>query len=346
VDVLEDHHLRQALGFAQHQPAERVEQLPPTLLRIHAGHGLVVGVDAEEVADVGPDRSQILGEPQDSALDLCDDLVLVIAVLDSELPPHEVDQGMKGDRAAKREAAAFHPARLAPDPPTQLEQQARLADAGLPDDEHHLTLPGSRLLEAIPEGAQFTLTPHEGGQPPFGLDVDPAPGGARRHDLPRRHRLRLALQAELAERAQVKEACGQTIDRLGNHDRAWLRDLLHSGGNIRRVADGRVVHPEVVPDAAHHDQSRVEPQPDLEVDATLAPELFRVRAECPLDAKRGENRAPRMVLVSDGRAEERHDPVAEKLIDRSLVAMNLGQHRLEGSAHQTVNVLGVHALGE
>ena len=40
-------------------------------------------------------------------------------------------------------------------------------------------------------------------------------------------------------------------------------------------------------------------------------------------------RALRVVLVRDRRAEERHDAVAEELVDRALVAVDLGQHQLE-----------------
>ena len=58
------------------------------------------------------------------------------------------------------------------------------------------------------------------------------------------------------------------------------------------------------------------------------------------------HRAPRVVLVRDGRAEQRHDPVAEELVDRALVAVHLGQHQLEGARHEAVDVLGVEPLGE
>lgn len=33
-----------------------------------------------------------------------------------------------------------------------------------------------------------------------------------------------------------------------------------------------------------------------------------------------------MVVVGDGHAEQRHDPVADELIDRAIVAMHLGEH--------------------
>jgi len=233
---------------------------------------------------------------------------------------------VEGGEPAERDAASFHPASLVTDEPTKLVHQARLPDSGLPNDEHHLALPGSRFLEAVPEGGQLTLTRDEDRQTPFGLDVEPAPRLAGRHDLPRRRRLRLALQAELPERAHVKETSGQTVSRLGDHNRARLRHLLEARGDVRRVADGRVIHPKVVPDAADDDQPSVEPLTYLEVYAAPAQGVLPITCERPLDAECGENRAPCVVLMGDRRAEQRHDPVAEELIDRPLVAMDLGQH--------------------
>ena len=56
--------------------------------------------------------------------------------------------------------------------------------------------------------------------------------------------------------------------------------------------------------------------------------------------------APRMVLVGDGRAEQRHDAVAQELVDRPLVAVHLGEHQLERAPHDAVNVLGIQPLAE
>ena len=64
----------------------------------------------------------------------------------------------------------------------------------------------------------------------------------------------------------------------------------------------------------------------------------------PPDAERRVHRALRVVLVGDGRAEQRHDPVAEELVDGALVAVHLGEHQLEGAGHQAVDVLGIEAL--
>jgi hypothetical protein len=48
-----------------------------------------------------------------------------------------------------------------------------------------------------------------------------------------------------------------------------------------------------------------------------------------------------VILVRDRCAEQRHQPVAEELVDCSLVAVDLGQHQLEGPVHELVNILGI-----
>jgi len=54
----------------------------------------------------------------------------------------------------------------------------------------------------------------------------------------------------------------------------------------------------------------------------------------------------RVILMGDGGAEQRHDAVTEKLVDRALVAVHLAQHQVEGAAHEPVDFLGVETLGQ
>ena len=72
-------------------------------------------------------------------------------------------------------------------------------------------------------------------------------------------------------------------------------------------------------------------------------QLGLVGLERARDAERGVDGPARVVLVRDGRAEQRHDAVAEELVDRALVAVHLGQHEIEGAAHEPVDFLGIEA---
>ena len=92
--------------------------------------------------------------------------------------------------------------------------------------------------------------------------------------------------------------------------------------------------------------ARVEAQADLEVEAAVTPQPVAVGGQGALDAEGRVQRADGVVLVGDGGPEERHETVAEELVNGALVAVNLGQHHLEGAVHELVDVLGVETLGE
>jgi hypothetical protein len=53
-----------------------------------------------------------------------------------------------------------------------------------------------------------------------------------------------------------------------------------------------------------------------------------------------------VVLVGDGRAEQRHDAVAEELVDRALEAVNLGEHQLPSRVVRAVLGKGGRVAGE
>ena len=79
-----------------------------------------------------------------------------------------------------------------------------------------------------------------------------------------------------------------------------------------------------------------DPDPDLEVGFL----------ERPLaDRQRRAHRALRVVLVSYGSAEERHDRVADELLDRAAEALEVPAHPLEERREQRAHVLRVEALG-
>ena len=84
----------------------------------------------------------------------------------------------------------------------------------------------------------------------------------------------------------------------------------------------------------------------LERKTALGLHLPVVASEPSLDGERGVGRAPRAVLVSDGRAEERHHTVAGVLVDRPLEPVDLGRDQLEASVHDSVHILGIQLLGE
>ena len=65
-----------------------------------------------------------------------------------------------------------------------------------------------------------------------------------------------------------------------------------------------------------------------------------------MDGERGKHRLPGMVLAGDGSAEQGHEPVAEELVDRSLVAVHLLERDAEEAVEEIVEALGPQALRE
>src|SRR5262249_1970747 len=52
-----------------------------------------------------------------------------------------------------------------------------------------------------------------------------------------------------------------------------------------------------------------------------------------------------VVLVGNGGAEERHDAVAQELVDRAFVAVHLPQDQLEGPVHELMHLFGIESFG-
>jgi hypothetical protein len=121
--------------------------------------------------------------------------------------------------------------------------------------------------------------------------------------------------------------------------------LLHAAGQVRGFPDGRVIHVEVAPDGADDDLTRVEADADLHLDFVGSAELLGVAADGGLHAERRIARAHRVVLVGQGRAEERHDPVAHHLVHRAFVAVDGLHHPLEDGVEELARLLRI-TVGE
>src|SRR5262249_42160510 len=155
--------------------------------------------------------------------------------------------------------------------------------------------------------------------------------GPRRNYLPGTHRLRLSLERKIAEGPRMKIVANETVRRLGDDDASGIGDLQHPGRDIRRVAHRRIVHPQVAADATDDNEAGVEALPDPKLDTAAPLQFIPVALESPLDAERRVHRALCMIFVSNRRPEERHNAVAEELVHRALVTMDLGQHQLKGA---------------
>ena len=87
---------------------------------------------------------------------------------------------------------------------------------------------------------------------------------------------------------------------------------------------------------------------DIEPDERLSgrypdPQLELFLGATP-DRERRADRSLGIVLVRGRRAEESHDRVADELLDRAAVALELGAHTLVVRAQDRFDVLGIQRL--
>jgi hypothetical protein len=135
-------------------------------------------------------------------------------------------------------------------------------------------------------------------------------------------------------------------ERVGrDEDGAGLRHLLHARGQVRRLTDRRIVHVQVAADRAHDDLAGVEPDPDLHRDALGALDLLGVAADGLLHPEGGVAGADGVILVRDGGAEERYDPVTHHLIHRPLVPVDRLHHALEDGVERAARFFRI-AVGQ
>ncbi len=223
----------------------------------------------------------------------------------------------------------------------ELPEQARLAHPRLARHRHHLAVAGRRPRHRLMERVHLGLAAHERREAARGAGLETRVhllGADQLEDL---NRLRHALHRHRPERLDLHVALGQPQGLARDQGGSGAGELLHARGQVRGLADGRIVHVQVAVDGAHHDLARVEADADLHVHAAAAAQLLRVPTDRLLHAERGVTGAHRVVLVGERRAEERHDPVAHDLVDRALVAVHRFHHPLEHGIQQAPGFLRI-----
>ena len=99
-------------------------------------------------------------------------------------------------------------------------------------------------------------------------------------------------------------------------------------------------------DRAHHDFASVHADAALQRIAAVGDQLGRVATKFFLHAESRIERALRMVLVRDRRAEQREDAVAGALHDVAVVAADRVDHQLERRIDDRARLFGIEVLFE
>jgi hypothetical protein len=235
-----------------------------------------------------------------------------------------------GERTAAAPVHATEGTRLRG--PEELVHEPALADPGHADERHEL---GCVLTddprEGLAEERELLLTPYEG----CSSDAFDAHACASADGLPYRDRHRLPLGLDRLGRGEFDDAFGCPVGRLVDQDRADRRGSLDARGGIDDVAGGHAFAD--LRASAESDQRLAGRDPDPNLEITLV--LERVA-----DRESGSDRPLGIVLVRGGRAEDRHDRVADELLDRSAEALELRTEACVVGLEEPAHVLGVHAF--
>ena len=267
---------------------------------------------------------------QNLARDFLSNLARLVARLDLEVALEEVDHRQEHVGLAIGGSAPFEdePA-VSPMGVNELPEQPRLAHARLTHERDDLAATGPGFVEGPVESLQFSVATHELAQPP-----------RRSYFHARAHRSRTGHLEDLewnvepldlhgTQRLDLNIAFGHRQSVGGDEYRSGHRHLFHPRGHVRRLADDRIVHPEVAPDRAHDDFAGIESHPDLDRDALDSTNGLGVAFHGLLHAERGVARADRGVFVRNRRPEQRHDSVAENVIDGAFEAVNRFHHMFD-----------------
>ena len=90
----------------------------------------------------------------------------------------------------------------------ELIEQARLADARLADDGHHLAVAGSRSLQRLAKLLDLSVAPDEAREAARGRGLQPRARRSRAGNLIDLHRLAQSLHVDRAERLHLHVAFG------------------------------------------------------------------------------------------------------------------------------------------
>ena len=261
------------------------------------------------------------------------------------LGPHDLAQRPEHDARPVRQAAALaqvgHRVTRA-QAHFELAQQARLAHAGGADQRDQVRA-ALALDPAIDRLEQRDLV-GPADERRLAPDLQPRRGhgeGAGGHE--RGDGLGLALEVQRLERVVGDRRRGGAARAVAHGDAARLPGRLQACGDVDGVADDRVA----LPDRARQHLAGVDADPQLEGDVVeVALELGVDLAHRLLHAEGGANGALGVVLVRHRRPEDRHDVVADVLVDLAAEALDLLAQAPQAAVDERLDRLGIHALGD
>ena len=320
LEVLAHEHDRPLPAPSEAHLTERVHRPGPAGLAAQHAQPLGALLHAQEIVEVRGPLLRIHLELLEPRAHLPHDRRRTLAVHDADAPPQDRDDRQIGHGAPIGEAMPVEPRHaLAPEAPTELEEEPRLPDPGLAHDADHLAVAVGGGREAIPEELELVAPPRQGRQ---------ATGRSKPGPLdalePVRGRVARSLRAEGREgEPAIQERRGRVRDdgpvRVGPEDEALQR------------LPGAAFPVELEPDVA----ARVAHQEGDDVDAQPHRDPARLGAPAPLH--RPADRQGRVGGAARGifdrlEAERRHDAGGPEVLHAAAEAPRLLDELLDEAA--------------
>ena len=331
VEVLEDQHGGPLLG-------QGLQEAPPCRERLLLRGGFAARADERRQPRAQPGEVGVVR--REPAVELRLRRLWRVGLEDPALGLDDLSQRPVRDALAVGEAAALAPHdEVGPgvDVCAQLGAHAALAHAGLADDRHQLAGPLLRAaLERADQQRLLELAAHERGRVRArDVGAEPGAGGER---APDRQRLGLALDRRRRQLLVVEDPLRLPEGVLGHRDPVHRRGSLQSR---RGVDDVPGDDPLALLGARAERDDRLagrDPHADLEREIGIGGVEVPDRVQ---DAQRRAHGALRVVLVCHGRAEHGHHGVADELLHRAAVALDLAPEQRVVRPDACPHVLGI-----
>ena len=335
MQILEDEHGRPLFAHCLEEATPGGERLASALA---APTGL--RPEAHEWPQVTNDPfrlGRVLDEHGNRIRELPGRLVRRVALENAGLRLRHLAQRPEADPVAVGEAATLPPGdqlRCCSDDLQQLGHEAALADPGHADERDELRftlLP--RTSEGVAQNIDLSLSADEGRERrQLDIAAEARPG---RDCLPDDHGLRLALRVDRRRLAVLDQVRRGAIGCLTDQDAVDGRRRLDPGCGVDHVSRN---HPLPL--------ERVRVQRDERLARIDRHAQFRIRLARDVADRKGCPNGPlRIVLVHDGRTEHRHDRVADELLDRAAVSLQLGPDACVMRCQNSAHVFRVASLG-
>ena len=343
VQVLDDEERRRRAGAGRQQRDERGDRLLLLRQRMQPER-LVAGLgrDAEQLreqrerrVDLAAVLDQALAKARETRVRR---VVVGELVAGAQRRHHRIERraAVVGRAVALDDLALVRADRFA-----EHREQARLADAGLAQQQHGVPRAVARGEPRFRQRGHRALASDIGSEPLLGRGFEAVPRPARGLDAKDLDRLGEPFHRMLAERRHFEESGDQALRRAAHHDRIRRRELLDARGDVRCVAQGEALGAGGAAQVPDQRQAGVNRDAHREVDVEARSHAGREVGDRPHDLEARLHAATGVVLVRDRIAEVDHDAVALELRGRALVALDDLGADLTVGADQVAQVLRI-----